>query len=107
MFYEDELYSEEHRRKFTTERAGFQVVKDPSDKSKLGVVSNANGEDSKFVFLVCPKPLAIFLLFYEIISHTGFRQVFFSISSGRNAFFFRKHPDKVGNIAKSDKIANL
>ena len=50
MFYEGELYSEEHRRKFTTERAGFQVVKDPSDKSKLGVVSNANGEDSKFVF---------------------------------------------------------
>lgn len=35
LFYEGELYSEEHRRKFTTERAGFQVVKDPKDKSKL------------------------------------------------------------------------
>ena len=27
LFYEGELYSEEHRRKFTTEEAGFQVVK--------------------------------------------------------------------------------
>ena len=30
LFYEGELYSEEHRRKFMTERAGFQVVKDPA-----------------------------------------------------------------------------
>lgn len=35
IFYEGELYSEEHKRKFKTENAGFQVVKDPKDKSKL------------------------------------------------------------------------
>lgn len=35
LFYEGELYSEEHKRKFKTEKAGFQVVKDPKDKSKL------------------------------------------------------------------------
>ena len=33
--YAGELYSEEHKRKFTTERAGFQVLKDPTDKTKL------------------------------------------------------------------------
>ena len=37
LFYEGELYSEEHRLKFTTEEAGFQVVKDPKDKSKLAL----------------------------------------------------------------------
>ena len=32
----DELkYSEEHERKFTTEKAWFQVVKDPTDGTKL------------------------------------------------------------------------
>lgn len=35
IFYGGELYSEEHKRKFKTENAGFQVVKDPKDKSKL------------------------------------------------------------------------
>ena len=40
LFYEGELYSEEHRWKFTTERAGFQVVKDPKDKSKLALAIN-------------------------------------------------------------------
>jgi hypothetical protein len=40
LFYEGELYSEEHKRKFTTERAGFQVVKDPKDKSKLALAIN-------------------------------------------------------------------
>ena len=30
LFYEGELYSEEHRRRFTTERAGFQEVKEPT-----------------------------------------------------------------------------
>ena len=40
LFYEGELYSEEHRRKFTTERAGFQVVKDPKDKLKLALAIN-------------------------------------------------------------------
>ena len=40
LFYEGELYSKEHRRKFTTERAGFQVVKDPKDKSKLALAIN-------------------------------------------------------------------
>lgn len=40
LFYEGELYSEEHRRKFTTERAGFQVVKDPNDRSKLALAIN-------------------------------------------------------------------
>ena len=40
LFYEGELYSEEHRRKFMTESAGFQVVKDPADKSKLALAIN-------------------------------------------------------------------
>ena len=40
LFYEGELYSEEHRRKFKTQRAGFQVVKDPADKSKLALAIN-------------------------------------------------------------------
>lgn len=40
LFYEGELYSEEHRRKFKTEEAGFQVVKDPKDKSKLALAIN-------------------------------------------------------------------
>ena len=40
LFYEGELYSEEHKRKFTTERAGFQVVKDPKDRSKLALAIN-------------------------------------------------------------------
>lgn len=38
--YEGELYSEEHNRKFTTEKAGFQVVKDPTDKAKLVLAIN-------------------------------------------------------------------
>lgn len=29
-----------HKRKFTTERAGFQVVKDPKDRSKLALAIN-------------------------------------------------------------------
>lgn len=33
--YAGELYSEEHGRKFTTEKAGFQVVKDPMDGTRL------------------------------------------------------------------------
>lgn len=40
LFYVGELYSEEHRRKFTTEEAGFQMVKDPKDKSKLALAIN-------------------------------------------------------------------
>ena len=40
LFYEGELYSEEHRRKFKTEEAGFQVVKDQADKSKLALAIN-------------------------------------------------------------------
>lgn len=40
LFYEGELYSEEHKRMFSTERAGFQVVKDPKDKSKLALAIN-------------------------------------------------------------------
>ncbi len=39
LFYKGELYSE-HRRKFTTEEAGFQVVKDPKDMSKLALAIN-------------------------------------------------------------------
>lgn len=35
LLYEGELYSEEHKRKFKTEKADFQVVKDPKDKSRL------------------------------------------------------------------------
>ena len=33
--YAGELYSEEYKRKFTTEKAGFQVVKEPTDGTKL------------------------------------------------------------------------
>ena len=33
--YAGELYSEEHERKFTTEKAWFQVVKDPTDGTRL------------------------------------------------------------------------
>ena len=40
LFYEGELYSEEHRRQFKTERAGFQVVKKPKDKAKLALAIN-------------------------------------------------------------------
>ena len=40
LFYEGELYSEEHKRNFTTKRAGFQVVKDPKDRSKLALAIN-------------------------------------------------------------------
>ena len=40
LFYEGELYSEEHKRKFKTDRAGFQVVKDPKDRSKLALAIN-------------------------------------------------------------------
>ena len=40
LFYEGEFYSEEHKRKFTTERAGFQVVKKPKDRSKLALAIN-------------------------------------------------------------------
>ena len=36
--YEGELYSEEHKRKFKTEKAGFQVVKDPTDGTRLVLV---------------------------------------------------------------------
>ena len=38
--YAGELYSEEHGRKFTTEKAGFQVVKDPTDGTKLVLAIN-------------------------------------------------------------------
>ena len=38
--YSGELYSEEHRRKFKTEKAGFQVVKDLTDKAKLALAIN-------------------------------------------------------------------
>ena len=40
LIYEGELYSEEHSRRFTTEKAGFQVVKDPADKAKLVLAIN-------------------------------------------------------------------
>ena len=33
--YAGELYSEEHKRKFKTEKAGVQVMKDPTDGTKL------------------------------------------------------------------------
>ena len=48
LFYEGELYSEEHKRKFTTERAGFQVVKDPKDRSKLALAINGQLIDEWF-----------------------------------------------------------
>ena len=40
LFYESELHSEEHKRRFMTERAGFQVMKAPKDKSKLALAIN-------------------------------------------------------------------
>ena len=40
LIYEGELYSEEHSHRFTTEKAGFQVVKDPADKAKLVLAIN-------------------------------------------------------------------
>lgn len=40
LFYEGELYSEEHKRKFRTEEAGLQVVKAPKNKSKLALAIN-------------------------------------------------------------------
>lgn len=40
LFYEGELYSEEHKRKFTTERAGFLELKDPTNRSKLALAIN-------------------------------------------------------------------
>ena len=40
LFYEGELYSEEYKRKFKTKKAGFQVVKDPKDSSKLALAIN-------------------------------------------------------------------
>lgn len=40
LIYEGELYSEEHSHRFTTEKAGFQVVKDPEDKAKLVLAMN-------------------------------------------------------------------
>ena len=40
LLYEGELYSEEHKRKFKTEEAGCQVVKDPKDRSKLALAIN-------------------------------------------------------------------
>ena len=40
LLYEGELYSEKHKRKFKTEKAGFQVVKDPEDKFKLALAIN-------------------------------------------------------------------
>lgn len=33
--YAGELYSEEHKRKFTPPKAGFQVLKDPTDGTRL------------------------------------------------------------------------
>lgn len=35
--YAGELYSEEHKQKFKTEKAGVQVMKDPTDKAKLAL----------------------------------------------------------------------
>ena len=35
LVYAGGLYSEEHKRKFKTEKAGFQVVKNPTDGTKL------------------------------------------------------------------------
>ncbi len=36
LIYAGKLYSEEHGRKFTTEKAGFQVVKDPHGWDEIG-----------------------------------------------------------------------
>lgn len=50
--YKGELYSEEHRRKFSTGRADFKVAKDPADKDKLILSINRKpiGEWSKEQF---------------------------------------------------------
>ena len=42
LFYESELHSEEHKRRFMTERAGFQVMKAPKDKPKLALAINGH-----------------------------------------------------------------
>jgi len=38
--YAGELYSEEHKRKFKTEKAGFQVLKAPTDRTKQVLAIN-------------------------------------------------------------------
>jgi|GEM_PF-4889049 len=38
--YARELYSEEHKRKFTTEKTGFQVVKEPTNGTRLVLAIN-------------------------------------------------------------------
>ena len=48
LIYEGRLYSEEHNRSFTTEEAGFQVVKDPADKSTLVLAINRQPIDEWF-----------------------------------------------------------
>ena len=40
MEYARELYSEEHKRKFTTEKTGFQVVKEPTNGTRLVLAIN-------------------------------------------------------------------
>ena len=42
LFYEGELYSEEYRRKFKTEEAGFQVVKDRRTNPNSHLPSTGN-----------------------------------------------------------------
>ena len=49
LFYEGELYSEEHRRKFKTERAGLQVVKDPTDKAKFALAYAVGSPDLELI----------------------------------------------------------
>lgn len=38
--YAGELYSEKHKRRFTTEKAGIQELKDSTDKTKLILAIN-------------------------------------------------------------------
>ena len=38
--YVGELYSEKHKRRFTTEKAGIQELKDSTDKTKLILAIN-------------------------------------------------------------------
>lgn len=35
IVYSGDLYSEEHKRTFTAEKAGFQVMRNPTDEKKL------------------------------------------------------------------------
>ena len=52
--YAGELYSEKHKRRFTTEKAGIQELKDSTDKTKLILATDG----TKLVLAINRKPFA-------------------------------------------------